>query len=320
MARYARENPDARNFGLQSRDMAKAGLNALKEEIKSFSSIQTMSERFSQFAAFSKSELEIKDMRHLTKEHIEQYGEHLKERCEKGEISAATAQNYLSAVNRTLEIARGDRALHVAPVRDAGLPERVATRNVDQASKIVLNEQIQGRLGTQIGLQQQFGLRFEESCKINAAGALNQALTQGKVTITEGTKGGRSRDIPITNNAQIDALKSAANAQGADRSMIPSDKSYKEYRAECYQISKENNLGGFHGNRHAYAQSRYEALTCVSCPAKSNPSYPITHFEKSASALNMSVSEYKQIDREARMIISQELGHSRIDVTRVYLG
>ena len=38
------------------------------------------------------------------------------------EISPATAQNALSAVNRVLEIARGDRLVRLDPVHEAGLP------------------------------------------------------------------------------------------------------------------------------------------------------------------------------------------------------
>ena len=324
MARCNRENPNSRNFGLQSRDMAKAGHNALREELKSFSSIQTMSERFSQFASYAKNELNIRDMRKLTRENIQQYASSLLNRCEKGEVKPATAQNYLSAVNRTLEIARGDRALYVAPVRDANLPHRSGIATENRANQVVLTEQLQKnlpeRLLAQIELQRNLGLRFEESCKINAITALSQAEKQEKVIIKEGTKGGRSREIPITRQEQITALRAAAAIQGRDRSMIPRDQTYREYKAHCYQISRENGLKGFHQNRHEYAQSRYEAITGVSSPICSGVPHGKGHHLYVASAANMSLSEATRLDAAARAVISAELGHGRIEISNSYLG
>jgi len=34
----------------------------------------------------------------------------------------------------------------------------------------------------------------------------------------------------------------------------------------------------------------------------------------------LSMDQIKEIDREIRLEISEELGHSRVDVTRYYLG
>ena len=76
--RSDRAHPDARNFGLQSRDMSKAGLNALKEEVKSYSSIHTMSDRFNQFVNYLKQAHGIKDIRKIELSHVQQYAELLK--------------------------------------------------------------------------------------------------------------------------------------------------------------------------------------------------------------------------------------------------
>ncbi|HGS4802836.1 TPA: hypothetical protein ACMDRB_003157 [Vibrio cholerae] len=48
-------------------------------------------------------------MRDIEKAHLVAYAAHLNDRYERGEIAPSTAQNYLSAVNRVMEIARGDR-------------------------------------------------------------------------------------------------------------------------------------------------------------------------------------------------------------------
>ena len=54
-----------------------------------------------------------------------------------------------------------------------------------------------------------------------------------------------------------------------------------------------------HGLRHAYAQNRYEELTGWKAPAAGGPD------SKSLTP------EQRELDREARLTISRELGHER---------
>ena len=63
-----------------------------------------------------------------------------------------------------------------------------------------------------------------------------------------------------------------------------------------------------HGLRHSYAQNRYEELTGWNCPAVGGPD---------AKSLT---SEQRNTDRQARLTISQELGHNREQITAAYLG
>ncbi|WP_235714070.1 hypothetical protein [Aeromonas caviae] len=79
-----------------------------------------MADRWSQFATWAKDMAAIKDMRQIETSTLRDYATHLIARLERGEISPATAQNALSTVNRVLEIARGDRAVRLDPVREAG--------------------------------------------------------------------------------------------------------------------------------------------------------------------------------------------------------
>ena len=120
MGRFSRKNPFSRNFGLGSRSLDVAGLHALREGMRSHSSIATMADRWKIFANFCRKELKISDMRRIGIGHIRSYSDHLLHRLDADEISPATAQNYLSAVNRVLEIARGDRVVRLDPVHDAG--------------------------------------------------------------------------------------------------------------------------------------------------------------------------------------------------------
>ena len=63
-----------------------------------------------------------------------------------------------------------------------------------------------------------------------------------------------------------------------------------------------------HGLRHAYAQDRYKELTGWKCPATSGPD---------SKALTL---EQRELDREAMLTISRELGHEREQVTAAYCG
>ncbi|EKF9838385.1 integrase domain-containing protein [Vibrio cholerae] len=320
--RSERTNPDSRNFGLRSRDMGKAGLNALKEGMKSFQSIATIHDRWSVFSAWIKSEQGIKDMRDIEKAHLVAYAAHLNDRYERGEIAPSTAQNYLSAVNRVMEIARGDRQVRVDPVSEGGLPKRsgIATgyRSVSEAAHNAAMGATSERLGALLELQRNFGLRFEESAKLDAARALREAEKTGSVSIKDGTKGGRARTVPITNDAQVSALQRAAAVQDG-RSMIPAEQNYRDFRQEAYREIGRHPVN-FHGERHHYAQTRYRELLGAECPVKAGIKHGRAHHEYLAKELGVSVAHAKMLDQEIRSEVARELGHGRIDVTNSYLG
>lgn len=63
-----------------------------------------------------------------------------------------------------------------------------------------------------------------------------------------------------------------------------------------------------HGLRHAYAQRRYKELTGWECPI--NGGRPQQNLSR----------EERRIDNEARLVISEALGHSRIEILSTYLS
>ncbi|EGR2393478.1 integrase [Vibrio cholerae] len=290
--------------------------------MKSFQSIATIHDRWSVFSAWIKSEQGIKDMRDIEKAHLVAYAAHLNDRYERGEIAPSTAQNYLSAVNRVMEIARGDRQVRVDPVSEGGLTKRsgIATgdRSVSEVAHNAAMGAISERLGALLELQRNFGLRFEESAKLDAARALREAEKTGSVSIKDGTKGGRARTVPITNDAQVSALQQAAAIQDC-RSMIPAEKNYREFRQEAYREIGRHPVN-FHGERHHYAQTRYRDLLGAECPVKAGIKHGRAHHEYLAKELGVSVAHAKMLDQEIRSEVARELGHGRIDVTNSYLG
>lgn len=68
------------NYGLGSRNMTIAAKNALSRAGKSFSSVATISQRFSHFAAYAKSEYGIKIMEQLTRATVVAYAKTLVEK------------------------------------------------------------------------------------------------------------------------------------------------------------------------------------------------------------------------------------------------
>lgn len=323
MARHERQNPHARNFGLRSRDMSRAGYHALKEGMQSHASIATMANRWSQFVQYAQKELGIRDMRQIEKGHLQQYAAQLREQFDQGELKAATTQNYLSAVNRVMEIARGDKTVRLDPVREAGLPHRsgicTASRAVSPEAHHVAQGLVSERVGVLLDLQRAFGLRFEESAKLDAARALAQAERSGAVRILDGTKGGRLRIVPIIRpEAQLAALRAAASVQDKHWSMIPAAQTYAAFRGAAYREITSTSIH-FHGERHSYAQERYQVLIGAPCPVVAGVSHRAHHHYLS-QALQISTVEARERDHAARLQIAQEMGHGRIDVTNSYLG
>lgn len=159
-------------------------------------------------------------------------------------------------------------------------------------------------------LQDAFGFRREESMKFQPEYALDgQKIENAKyIRLKDSwTKGGRPRTIPITNEKQRQELKNAyAQAVKNGGSMIPKEKSYKSHKANFEAVTHALGVGQTHGLRHGYAQTRYRELMGFDCPAVGG---------------SRSLSEHeREKDKEIRMLISEELGHSRINITSVYLG
>lgn len=308
----------AYNYGLGNKDMARAGHNALRDRSGlSFSSVATLAKRWNGFCAWAKAE-GIKRMEKIGRDDVIRYGAELAGKVRSGEMEASTAQNYVSAVNTVLEIARGDRALEASPMADCGIGKRtgIATSSkvISEAEHRMLQETLSERPGALLELQRQFGMRFKESALFDARGALKTALSDRAIRIVDGTKGGRQRTVPIVKAGQVDALARAAAIQDG-RSMIPKASRYVDFQRACYR-----EFSNWHGERHAYAQARYETLVGAPCPVVAGIKHGKAHHAFLAERLGMTVRQAKAWDIENRKIIAEELGHGRIGITNAYLG
>ncbi|MGR6841732.1 integrase domain-containing protein [Aliivibrio wodanis] len=311
-----------RNFGLGSRDMSRALVAAYKMKGNGDNSTHNSKSAFNDFAKHMKEEFEIKDLRKIEKSHVQSYAGSLNQRFEEEKMSASTAQNYLSKINVALSHARCDHQLHINPVKDAGLPNRtgIATSNhsVTLAEHNHAVNNVSERLGAIITLEREFGLRFKESCLIDAKSALQEAINKQVITVEFGTKGGKERTIPISSHTQISALERAADIQKHEHSMIPAEQKWSQFQNQSYR--EIHSLGfTFHSERHHFANHRYEKLTGALSPVLANVPHS-THHQYLATTLNISKQDARQLDHQARLQISKELGHERISITNNYLG
>lgn len=316
-----KRNLNARNHGLGNRDIARALSNAYKVSGNGMNSNHITKTAFKVFSNYCKAE-NVKDLRKLTHEHVKAYAEHLLEKHENGDLSVSTIHNYLSPINRALEVAKLSNSHTVHAVRDAGFPSRSGISQYDKSISAELHQSVKNdvseRLAVQIELQRELGLRFKESCLIDAKATLSHAMKNGKIKIEDGTKGGREREFSITSAQQITVLEKAAEIQKTDRSLVPASMSWNDYRNECYRATNKHNHK-FHGERHHFANERYSVLVGAQSPVRAGVTH-CEHIEYLALQLDISKSEAREIDQRARMQVSVELGHGRISITNSYLG
>lgn len=306
-----------RNYGY-GKTLNWAGKNALADRYGEghFGTKAAHEERWRQFTNFAKQE-GIKDARHIELKLLERYASTLNERVQSEEVKVAYAQNLLSTVNVVLETFRKDNQLRIQPAQWVGNRSQVRTiipATIQQApmdtAVTKLISQGQNSVALIAQLARAFGLRFKEASLFNARRAVRQGNRHGRINITLGTKGGRgkgvSRWVPV-NTDQLKLLQAAADHQGTANNLMQVDKRYNQWRDHAYYLwrvaTEGTGINGFHDLRAAYACQRYQELT----------GYP-------APVLVGGRGAPKELDMQARVILSQELGHNRIDVLAAYIG
>ncbi len=295
----------SRNYGIGTRDMISAGRQWLQRSGISYSSVATLSQRWSDFARFAKDN-DVGSMERITKDLVQSYADHLIDRG----LSASSIQNRLSAINTVMSTATKGAWQSLSP-RSLGAPARSyvrqeAPKGLDRGLVEQATKGIDARAAAIVNLTRELGLRSKEATLINAKGALKEALSKGEVRITEGTKGGRPRVVKITNDHQIAALEKAAAVQGKSGSLIPEGVSYKGFRSvidHAREAIKATTGQGLHALRASFSCDFYKDYTGKDAPV-------VAGFRLVG----------KDLDREARQQIAQELGHGRTDVTVAYLG
>lgn len=344
--RTERINPNARNYGLRSRDPSRAAENAARENYnKQAIGGVTQNQQVNHFNKFLSYHAEngnyIKDLKHIECEHIDKYAEHLADRISNEDICSATASNYLSSVNSLMSQITGHDEFHSKPATEYGIAGRTGIakedRQVTEIQITEVKENLSEHHSAMLDLQREIGLRFEESAKFDAVSAsINIQAGATAILIEDGTKGSRDRLVPITSEAK-NAIFNAAEIQQNARSMIPNDLSYKEFKNECYNAMRNENIS-HHDLRHTYAHEQYRnawqekgfkdieppVRTNIAPPQAGNHSdmqrYLNDRIDYLQEKTGLSRSHIKELEKEIRLEISEKLGHSRAAITNNYLG
>ncbi|WP_316859770.1 phage integrase N-terminal domain-containing protein [uncultured Cohaesibacter sp.] len=219
-------------------------------------------------------------------------------------LSQATLKNRLGwirwwaeKVNKASVVPRDNATLGIA----SRATNAESNRSWDLPSTLVLADPY---MQTSLELIAAFGLRIEEALKLRP-----QQADQGHCLKLNGswTKGGRPREVPIRTDAQRQLLHRATALVGQG-AMIPAGKSYIQHRKAFEHQTLKQGLSNLHGLRHAYAQARYYELTGWHSPRHGGPNR------------RAMTRPQRRLDYQARLIISQELGHNRTSITKIYLG
>jgi integrase len=229
-------------------------------------------------------------------------------RWKQEQISHATIRNRLAVLRWWC--AKVGRASVMPPTNTYyALDPRKVIARVSKATTV--DEPTLERIGDaavrqSLALQRAFGLRREESLKIKPWQA-----DHGHELVLQGswTKGGRPRRIPILTEDQRQALDEAKGfVRRKEASLIPLFKTYaQQLHVYTYEVAKVG-LSKLHGLRHAYAQRRFLELAGFPCPAGGGP------------ARRELTPDQQEADLDARMILTEEMGHSRTQITTAYIG
>ena len=265
------------------------------------------------FCKFLADNFRLQNFKNVEDRHFKAYVEHLKENN-----SAATIQSDLSGI-RYFHRKSGSKN-RLSPNSKLALPKR-ATGVKDHSlldKELVRIRQLaieKGRQDVVIGFDfaSEFGLRLEEICTLRVE-YLMSALKTGQLLIKG--KGGQTRAIDLSakqrgiitdylNYARCsgryprDYLISGSEKGGVQREKR-SLQNWMSYNRKYFMVENREDLSedgkkkrtetiSWHSLRHTYAQRTYEEAL-------------------------------KERPKKARKIVSENLGHHRTEVTRIYLA
>lgn len=152
-----------------------------------------------------------------------------------------------------------------------------------------------------------FGLRIKEA----VSAKVGVVQDGGFVIVREGTKGGRSRVVPIENDVQRDVLRRAqAEADGKTGFLGVRGRTYKQKISRCYYILRKCGITlsdegvSAHGLRHQYMHESFKNLLGIEPPVRGG--------------------DLNDVDKDKLLIATWKLveraGHSRAAIGASYYG
>jgi integrase len=274
---------------------------ATKNETLSFASAHALESRFDKFCEFAKAE-GVNKMERIDVALVERYALTLEG------LKPQTQHAYISAINTVLSHATRGGWETISPkalVEERSFSRQEAPASYDRTIADKAISAVGERLGEKAeviaGLARELGLRARECVMLDAKTALTQARSGGTVKIEDGTKGGRPREVPVSDRA-LAVLERAAAVQGDRSNLIPEGRQVGSFlNHEVNQISdvlRASCGDSMHDLRAGYACERYHDITDREPPCISG----------------------EQADKDALQTIAEELGHGRAEVSHAYVG
>ena len=305
----------SRNFGW-GKTLRYAGIQALKFEASlsggRYAWLAANKNRWDRFCKFANAR-GVNDGRYVDKNLVEQYVKTL------SKLSVSTQQNYISSVNVVMKSMAGSTWESVSPKGVVGFSRSaVRTKPILFTESNVIESSEALRDSGHISLSYvpvlafYLGLRRKECCLMDVRLALYQASMCGYVDVRRGTKGGRGKNLRRAvpaNNVIVGILRRIMSDLGRDsRCIIPKSTSYKKYNSDISStvlpVLKKYGIKKIHDLRVAYACNRYWDITGYDAPCNQVGKTQVT----------------LMADEHARQLITQELGHGRIQIISSYVG
>ena len=250
----------------------------------------------------------------------------LVERWEMEKLSAATIQNRLS-VARMLSVWIGKAGMirgAVEYVKDPTVVKRSAiashdhswkAKGIDKDALFAMVSAYDKYVGMQLRLMSAFGLRREEAVMFKP----HRADLGGRITVRDGTKGGRDRDVSIDHpwqRAVLDAAKAMVTKVNGhvghpDRDLKQALRRFNHVLVR-HGITKDNLGITSHGLRHERLNDMYEEISGLQSPVR-------TSIQNKEEAQRIIDADPMKIDL-ARAQVSSAAGHNRLSITNAYIG
>lgn len=257
-----------------------------------------------QFAKFLAKEFRLQNMRNIGDKHLEKYIHYMQEQ----KLAPSTIKDRLAAVrffhdklDRTKHILSQNQKFELERRRFGGVNR--AWRDSEYKSFLKLCE-LRGndRMASIAVLARNEGLRIHETLKIDR-NAVEKALRTGELTVKG--KGGKVRNVPLLQESREILRERMQEVERGQKLFVQTGEKTHLVIKQCQNFINRNREHfqeersreqtneieriTFHGLRHAYAQDRFEEFK------------------------NQGMNDF-----EARVALSNLLGHERDDVTRIY--
>jgi integrase len=273
----------------------------------------------------------VKKWKNITNKHVAAVVKAWKEQG----LSDKTIKEYLAGVRAVAEAYGNDRISK--DNSSFGLEKGTSTpKSIDKSAneeiyqkaveKLSSSKDInQQRLAVQLQYMRELGLRHEEARKLNALHAERQTSPEGQqyIRITDGTKGGKERWVPINEKA-AKALEKGAELQRkyGTKNLMDPKMTERQWERFAYRTVRKLGFGRssgctFHSLRHSFAQELFKEKAGFDPPIKFDSFDDFVEEAKSIVG-----DEWKDRYQVACRAVESALGHGhdREDIRGTYIG